>query len=1053
MTPVVSDRTLQWLIALASIALVLLATRASIAAEPASDTANYECRWTEDPITIDGKADEPAWAGAQTIDRFRRAWEHENERPPKTKTSVKFLWDREYIYFFADMEDHDLYAKVTEHDGKVWTDDAFEIFFKPSKDKPGYYETNYNPANTTMESFFPVRDVATGWEKYRNDGDFHLKTAVQLRGTLNNPGDKDQGWTLEGRIPWKSFLRTGGRPNPGQRWLFAPCRVDQTTEPKDEELSSAAILKSKPHADFHQYEDYATLKFVGARESGAKPQAAYGLDKLPQLTTSKVVGSPDPPHPFRVAPAYPKLKIDKPVFVLNQPGSDRMWLVTQTSDWGPCLIRRFVDREDVSEAENLLEVNGNAYSLIFHPKFAENGYVYVGRNTPNGAVKRKNEVVRYKVDPKPPYVFDPKSETVIIEWESAGHDGLAMAFGLDGTLYITSGDGTSDSDRWLSGQDLSRLLAKVLRIDVDHPDPGKQYAVPKDNPFVGQPNVRPETWCYGMRNPWRMAVDPKSGNLWVGQNGQDQWEPLYLVERGANYGWSAVEGSHPFYPDRYKGPAPISKPIAEHPHADARSLTGGIVYYGSEFPTLDGAYLYGDYSTGKIWGIRVNEKREVTWHQEIADTTNQITAFAYDTKGRVLVTDHGGMRISRLEMTPKDAPHPEFPRTLSQSGLFEDVKSHAMADGILPYSVIAELWSDGAYKQRYIAIPRAGSSDVEPAKDRLIGVTESHGWEFPDETVLVKSFALERESGNPASRRWIETRFFTRQEGEWVGYSYKWNEEQTDAMLVDAPGLDQAYDVKDAAAPGGSRKVNWHYPSRSECMVCHTRQAGFVLGLQTPQMNRDQDYASVGGRVDNQLRVLEHLGLTKVKYAEDSVKLLQADATAQGLDADAAYAYVEHFRPQKEQHPAARFSPLLTLAPASTPKLANPRDTSAEINARVRSYLHSNCAICHVEAGGGNALMELEFTRDQGDMRLIDVKPLHDTFGIADAKLVAPGAPERSVLLKRLGARTIAGQPGQMPPLATNVPDEQAIKMFEQWIAQLPPAAPAKPESGHADSR
>ena len=672
--------------------------------------------------------------------------------------------------------------------------------------------------------------------------------------------------------------------------------------------------------------------------------------------------------------------------------------------------------------------------------------MYVGRNTPNGAVQRKNEVVRYKVDPKPPYAFDPKSETVILEWESAGHDGLAMAFGLDGTLFITSGDGTSDSDRWLSGQDLSRLLAKVLRIDVDHPDPGKQYSVPKDNPFVGQPNVRPETWCYGMRNPWRMAIDPKNGNVWVGQNGQDQWEPVYLVQRGANYGWSAVEGSHAFYPDRYKGPTPISKPIAEHPHADARSLTGGLVYYGTEFPVLDGAYLYGDYSTGKIWGIRVNEKREVTWHQEIADTTNQITAFAYDTKGRLLVTDHGGMRVTRLEMTPKNVPHPDFPKTLSQSGLFKDVKSHTMADGILPYSVIAELWSDGAYKERYLAIPRVGASDVEPAKDRLIGVTEAHGWEFPDETVIVKSFAIEREAGNPASRRWIETRFFTRQEGEWVGYSYKWNDEQTDATLVDAPGLDQAYDVKDVAAPGGSRKVNWHYPSRTECMVCHTRQAGFVLGLQTPQMNRDQDYAGLGGKVDNQLRVLEHLGLTKVKYAEDSVKLLQADTKAQGLDPDAAYAYVEHFRPQKEQHPAAKFSPLLTLAPASTPKLVNPRDTSADLNSRARSYLHSNCAICHVEAGGGNALMELEFTRNLDDMRLVDAAPLHDRFGIADAKLVAPGAPERSVLLSRLRARTIAGQPGQMPPLATNVPDRQAITMFQQWIAQLPSTA-AKPDA------
>src|SRR6476646_4165546 len=136
----------------ASLTFIVLIAQAAFGASAATDkdAASYECRWTDDPITIDGKADESAWAHAQTIDRFRRAWEHEHERPPQTKTSVKFLWDREYIYLFADMEDVDILAKITEHDGMVWTDDAFEVFYKPSKDKPGYYETNFNPLNTSM---------------------------------------------------------------------------------------------------------------------------------------------------------------------------------------------------------------------------------------------------------------------------------------------------------------------------------------------------------------------------------------------------------------------------------------------------------------------------------------------------------------------------------------------------------------------------------------------------------------------------------------------------------------------------------------------------------------------------------------------------------------------------------------------------------------------------------------------------------------------------------------------------------------------------------------
>src|SRR5205085_8407650 len=161
--------------------------------------------------------------------------------------------------------------------------------------------------------------------------------------------------------------------------------------------------------------------------------------------------------------------------------------------------------------------------------------------------------------------FDPASETPIIEWWSDGHDGGAMAFGNDGMFYITSGDGTSDSDTRITGQRTDLLNAKVLRIDVDHPSNGKQYSVPKDNPFVSRPEFAPETWAYGFRNPWRMTCDRQTGHIWVGMNGQDLWEPAYLVQKGANYGWSVKEGSHDFYPQRKAGPTPISPPTLEHP--------------------------------------------------------------------------------------------------------------------------------------------------------------------------------------------------------------------------------------------------------------------------------------------------------------------------------------------------------------------------------------------------------------------------------------------------------------------------------------------------------
>ena len=497
------------------------------------------------------------------------------------------------------------------------------------------------------------------------------------------------------------------------------------------------------------------------------------------LTTSTVVGSPDPAPPYRVAKRYPDLPVSFPEIAFHQPGSDRLILIALDRGNQQTRIYRFVDVPGVKEKELLLTLDDTAYSIVFHPKFAENGYCYLGSS---GAAKpgdpKKVRITRYTMDRTPPYALVPDSAKIIIDWESNGHNGAAMAFGHDGMFYVTSGDGTSDSDTNLTGQDMTTLLAKVLRIDIEHPDPGKTYSVPKDNPFVNLPGARPEIWAYGLRNPWRMTVDAKTGHLWVGQNGQDLYEQAFLVKKGDNYGWSVTEGSQPFYPNRKRGPTPIVLPTVEHSHAESRSLTGGIVYYGERYPDLRGAYLYGDYSTGKIWGVK-HDGTKILWHQEIADSRLAITGFGTDSKGEILICDYrkedGG--IYTLEPTPK-APPSTFPRKLSESGLFRSVKGHVMEPSLVPYSVNAVLWSDGANKERWLGVP--GDETVE----------YSHGrsWKFPDRTVIVKSFYLDAEPGNPASRRWIETRFLTRQEGEWFGYSYAWNDAQTEGELVEAPG-------------------------------------------------------------------------------------------------------------------------------------------------------------------------------------------------------------------------------------------------------------------------
>ncbi len=980
----------------------------------------FECRWTDTPITIDGKADEEAWKHAQVIDNFYLPWLGKNARAAKTATKAKLLWDRENLYFFAEMEDTDLYADVTEHDGQLWDNDVFELFFKPADDKPGYYEFQVNAAGAVLDMFLPRRG-AGGYQRFKKDGDFHIDAKVKLDGTLNHWQDKDKGWSVEGRIPWKDFLRTGGRPEPGENWKFALCRYDYSVDFEGPELSTCAPLKA---SNFHAFEDYATLKFVGPdKQTAAQP---YGIEKRVPLTTSTVVGSPDPPLPYRVTKAFPNLKINFPIAVRRQPDSDRLLFIGELWSYGPTNLLRMKDDPNTSEYETLLKMDAVAYDIAFHPDFKNNGYVYLGLNGPSSgdSASKRTRVLRYIIDRKPPYAFDAKSEKLIIEWPSDGHNGGAIAFGKDGMLYVTSGDGTSDSDRNVVGQDLTKLTAKVLRIDVDHPDEGRAYSVPKDNPFVGQKDVRPETWAYGLRNPWRITVDDNTGHIWVGNNGQDLWEQAYLIEKGANYGWSVVEGSHPFYPDRKAGPTPFSKPTVEHPHSESRSLTGGIVYYGKKFPELQGAYIYGDYSTGRVWAVK-HDGKAVTWQKELANTGLMITGFGVDSHGEILICDHQGKdkaTFYTLEATPKDLAPSTFPRKLSDSGLFESVKGHVVKPALIPYSVNAPLWSDGAYKERYLALPGA---------DSKVDFGTSRGWNFPDETVLVKSFALEKELGDPKSRQWIETRFLTKQGGQWVGYSYAWNDEQTEGTLVDAVGKDREFSIKTG---DGMRKQTWHYPSRVECMVCHSRAANFVLGLSELQMNKVHDYGKVS---DNQLRTLEHLGVFRVNWVDEAKGKMREEAKAKGLtekEIDAYMARQTETRLQREPVPSS----LLAFPPEQYRHLVDPYDKKQDVALRARSYLHANCAQCHVEAGGGNAQMELEFTTELDKMRVVGVKPVHHTFNLDDAELVAPGHPERSVILQRISQR----KTGFMPPLATSMVDEDAVRTLDEWIKQVKAPAP-----------
>jgi uncharacterized repeat protein (TIGR03806 family) len=735
----------------------------------------------------------------------------------------------------------------------------------------------------------------------------------------------------------------------------------------------------------------------------AEKDKPSGLDKRVPWTTSRVRGSPEPPSPYRTEYAFPKLKFDEPLDITSVPGSERLFV---TERYGR--VFSFPITPEPDHADLLLDLNKvlgrttpktmAAYGFAAHPQFARNGFVYVTyvidleKELPTGT-----RVSRFHVEPGEPPRCDPKSEQILIEWPCGGHNGGCLKFGPDGYLYIATGDSSGIADQYQTGQDLTSLAGKILRIDVDHADPGKHYAIPPNNPFREVKGARPEIWAYGLRQPWKMSFDQATGDFWVGNVGQDLWEQIYLVEPGRNYGWSLLEGSHPFHPERARGPDPIQMPIVEHDHANFRSITGGFIYHGKRLPDLAGAYIYGDYDTGRVWMFRYDrQKKEVSAHRELVASRIRIVGFGEDASGELYLLDHMAGRISRLVPNPAVFADNEFPRRLSQTGLFASTREHQPAAGVLPYSINAPQWCDGAVKERFLALPGQSQIEFETVIYPQPAPGAYPGWKFPDGAVLVETLFLPLDAADAAKRRRLETRIFhvqrttgTEEVGDayWQGYTYVWSDDQTDAVLLEDPqGRDQVFTIHDPQAPGGKRQQTWHYPSRAECNMCHSVAAKYAQGVQTLQMNRDHDY---GERRANQLRTFEHLGL---------------------------------------------FTKPLPAPPEELPRLVDYRDDKQGLELRARSYLNANCSHCHRKWGGGNAEFQLLATLEPNEMGVIGVRPAQGAFNMVNGRIIAPGDPDRSVLLYRMAK---VGS-GRMPRVASTVVDEAGVKLIREWIAHMP---------------
>ncbi len=361
--------------------------------------------------------------------------------------------------------------------------------------------------------------------------------------------------------------------------------------------------------------------------------------------------SKHPPLPnVRMVDAFPNLTFERPIWMEAPPGDPDRFFVTGQDG----LIHSFTNDPKVDAKKVVLDLrdtvlaynNGghNEEGLLafaFHPKFQENGYVFIYYSA---AKPRRGVISRFKIsDDK----LDRASEQtiVIVDQPFGNHNGATLLFGPDGYFYASFGDGGSANDPHGNGQNLATLLGTIIRIDVDKPTRENAYSIPRDNPFRGQHHARPEIWAYGLRNVWRMSFDRETRQLWAGDVGQVRWEEIDIIERGGNYGWDIREGFHPFHGGRAE--TALLDPVFEYDRLDGMSVTGGYVYRGDRLKNLVGAYIYADYATGNIWALRYEFGRLLD-HKLILAQPKNVASFAEGPDGEIYVLAFDG-KIYRFE--------------------------------------------------------------------------------------------------------------------------------------------------------------------------------------------------------------------------------------------------------------------------------------------------------------------------------------------------------------------------------------------------------------------
>jgi glucose/arabinose dehydrogenase len=366
-----------------------------------------------------------------------------------------------------------------------------------------------------------------------------------------------------------------------------------------------------------------------AARSHAAPPACATPDPFPPMPT------------IRLVTAFSGFRAPVGLYHAGD-GSGRVFIVEQR---GVIQIRKpgqngskiFLDISDRVTSGGELGLLG----LAFHPNFPENGRFFVNYTARTGGLH--TVVSEFRVNDHPDEA-DERIERILLTVPQpySNHNGGEIAFGSDGLLYIALGDGGAGNDPNGNGQNLSALLGKVLRIDVDRAEGKKAYGIPPDNPFVKRRNAAPEIWAYGLRNPWRFAFDPVTGWLFAGDVGQNAREEIDVIKKGGNYGWNVMEGTicTPGVNRTCKSNR-FEAPIIDYPRSEGTTVTGGYVYRGNAIPALCGVYIYGDYGSGRIWGLRYDGSAVIE-QQKLLESGRRISAFGQDEQRELYVVDYAG---------------------------------------------------------------------------------------------------------------------------------------------------------------------------------------------------------------------------------------------------------------------------------------------------------------------------------------------------------------------------------------------------------------------------